>query len=56
MGDKKPNNPLSPYYPSEAPDLSGNVPRWIAIAVVLWAVFWGSWIVLSTLEIVSPPM
>ena len=56
MGDRKPNNPLSPYYPSETPDLSGSVPKWIAIGVVLWAVFWGSWILLATFELVPPPM
>ncbi|WP_255170583.1 hypothetical protein [Natrononativus amylolyticus] len=56
MSDRKPNNPLSPYYPSETPDLSGNVHRWIAIGVLLWAAFWGGWILLATLEIVSPPL
>ena len=56
MGDRKPTNPLSPYYPSETPDLSGNVPKWVAIGVLLWAVFWGSWILLSTVGIVPTPM
>ena len=56
MGDRKPTNPLSPYSPSETPDLSGNVPKWVAIGVLLWAVFWGSWILLSTVGIVPTPM
>jgi len=53
MDDQKPNNPLSPYYPSETPDLGGNVPKWVAIGVVLWGVFWASLMILSILGIVS---
>ena len=51
MSDRRPNNPLSPYYPSETPDLSGNVPRWVAIGVVLWGAFWASWMILDLLGI-----
>ncbi|RZV06663.1 hypothetical protein BDK88_3688 [Natrinema hispanicum] len=49
MSDKKPNNPLSPYFPSETPSLSGNVPKWIAIGVVLWGVFWAIYMLLDLL-------
>ena len=30
-----PNNPLSPYYPSETPTLSGNGRKWFAILILL---------------------
>ena len=34
-GDRpKPNNPLSPFYPSEMPNLGGNGRRWFAILMV----------------------
>lgn len=29
--DPEPNDPLSPYYPSELPDLSGNGRKWVAV-------------------------
>lgn len=29
--DPKPNNPLSPYFPSETPDVPGGGRRWAAI-------------------------
>ena len=33
MSDAKPdgNEPLSPYYPSDIPDLSGNGRKWVAL-------------------------
>lgn len=31
----RPNNPLSPYYPSEIPSLRGNGRRWVAILLVI---------------------
>lgn len=33
-GGPDPNNPLSPYYPSETPTLSGNGRKWFAILMV----------------------
>lgn len=30
----KPNNPLSPYYPSEVPSLSGNARLWFVLLIV----------------------
>jgi len=30
----EPKNPLSPYYPSEVPSLSGNGRRWFALLLV----------------------
>lgn len=37
MTDNNPysNNPLSPYYPSETPSVSGNGRKWIAILLIL---------------------
>ena len=37
MGDSDPksNNPLSPYYPSDPPDIPGNGSRWFAILFIL---------------------
>lgn len=37
MSDKdlKPNNPLSPYYPSEIPDIPGNGRKWFAVLFAL---------------------
>lgn len=32
--DPEPRNPLSPYYPSEVPSLSGNGRRWFALLMV----------------------
>ena len=29
--DEEPNNPLSPYYPSEVPEIPGNGRTWFAI-------------------------
>jgi hypothetical protein len=29
--EPEPNNPLSPYYPSEVPDVPGSGRRWVAI-------------------------
>lgn len=29
--DPKPNEPLSPYFPSEVPDVPGNGRRWFAV-------------------------
>lgn len=33
--DPDPNNPLSPYYPSEVPDVPGNGRRWFAILLTI---------------------
>lgn len=33
--DPEPNNPLSPYYPSEVPDVPGNGRRWFAILLTI---------------------
>jgi hypothetical protein len=37
MGDSdpKPNNPLSPFYPSETPSISGNDRTWVSILLIL---------------------
>lgn len=46
MTDRKPesNNPLSPYYPSDIPDIPGSGRKWFAILLslmlLLGAVFW----------------
>lgn len=34
-GDPDPENPLSPYYPSEVPSIPGNGRRWVAILLAL---------------------
>lgn len=34
-GDPRPNNPLSPYYPSDVPDVPGNGRTWFALLIVL---------------------
>ncbi|WP_418284552.1 hypothetical protein [Halorubrum sp. DTA46] len=41
MGDDDPksNNPLSPYYPSEAPDIPSNGRTWFAILLTLILLF-----------------
>lgn len=33
--DPEPNDPLSPYSPSEVPDVPGNGRRWVAILLAL---------------------
>lgn len=33
--DPDPNNPLSPYYPSDTPSISGNGHRWFSILIIL---------------------
>jgi hypothetical protein len=33
--DPSPNNPLSPYYPSETPRRSGDGWTWVAVVLVL---------------------
>ena len=33
--DPEPNNPLSPYYPSEVPDVPSNGRRWFAILLTI---------------------
>jgi len=42
--DEKPSNPLSPYYPSEVPDLPANGRTWFAIlfaAMFLFGALYG---------------
>lgn len=34
-GEPEPNNPLSPYYPSEVPDIPGSGRTWFAILLSL---------------------
>lgn len=38
-GNPEPKNPLSPYYPSEVPSLSGNGRRWFALLLVAIILF-----------------
>ncbi|MFC6887841.1 hypothetical protein [Halorubrum trueperi] len=37
--DPKPDNPLSPYYPSEVPDIPGDGRTWFAILLTLILIF-----------------
>lgn len=34
-GDPEPNDPLSPYYPSEVPSVPANGRRWFAILLAI---------------------
>jgi len=43
----EPNNPLSPYYPSETPSLSGNGRRWFALLLAGMLLFGGCYAALS---------
>ena len=45
-------NPLSPYYPSETPNIPGNGRRWFALLAVLTVVLGAAYTVLSLL----PPL
>lgn len=38
-GEPEPNNPLSPYYPSEVPDVPGSGRTWFAILLALMLLF-----------------
>ncbi|MFB6196616.1 MAG: hypothetical protein ABEI80_10625 [Haloplanus sp.] len=43
-GDPRPNDPLSPYYPSEVPDVPGDGRTWVALllaATLLLGAAWG---------------
>jgi hypothetical protein len=42
-----PNEPLSPYYPSEVPDVPGNGRKWVALLVSLLILGAASYGVLS---------
>jgi hypothetical protein len=37
--DPEPNNPLSPYFPSEVPPLPGTGRRWVALLLVAVLLF-----------------
>jgi hypothetical protein len=54
MADSDPdrNNPISPYYPSETPSLSGNGRKWFAILVVLTFLLNAIYQILSLLQLV----
>jgi hypothetical protein len=37
--EPEPNNPLSPYYPSEIPSIPGSGRKWFAVLLTLMLVF-----------------
>ncbi len=37
--DPEPNNPLSPYFPSEVPPLAGSGRRWVALLLMAVLLF-----------------
>jgi hypothetical protein len=47
--DPAPNDPLSPYDPSNVPDLPGNGRTWFAIVMVLMLLLGGVYSILSLL-------
>ncbi|QLG26564.1 hypothetical protein HUG10_02995 [Halorarum halophilum] len=47
--DPDPNNPLSPYYPSEAPGIPGSGRKWFALLLALMILLGASFGVLSLL-------
>lgn len=48
-GEPKPNDPLSPYSPSEVPDVPGNGRRWFAVLLTLMLLLGASYAFLSSL-------
>jgi len=47
--EPEPKNPLSPYYPSEVPDLPGNGRKWVAILLSATLLLGAAYGVLSVL-------
>ena len=47
--DPKPNNPLSPYFPSETPGIPGNGRKWFAALLALSILLGAAYGVLSLL-------
>lgn len=47
--DPKPNDPLSPYSPSETPDVPGNGRRWVAILLTAMLLSGAAYAALSLL-------
>lgn len=48
-GDPEPNNPLSPYFPSETPGVPGNGRKWFAVLLALTILLGSAYRVLSLL-------
>ncbi|MFC6989541.1 hypothetical protein ACFQJD_14025 [Haloplanus sp. GCM10025708] len=47
MTEPDPNDPLSPYFPSETPDVPGNGRTWVALALALTLLLGAAFGVLS---------
>lgn len=51
-GDPKPNDPLSPYAPSEVPDVPGNGRPWVAVLLASVLLAGAAYGLLSLLAVV----